>query len=73
MNKNNPTPAININLPVIRNAKNIEDILCLATLIAARVIHPDSTLDDSDRYYHGIMDCSYCPQADICLACILNQ
>jgi hypothetical protein len=57
----------------IWNAKNIEDVLCLATLIAKEVLRPDATLEHAIKFYNGFQNgCNDCPFMETCLACIIN-
>lgn len=57
------------------NADTLEEILCLATLIAVGEIHPDSKLSESLNFFieKTGSDCSSCPFCDKCLATIINQ
>ena len=57
------------------NADTLEEILCLATLIAVGEIHPDSKLSDSLNFFieKTGSDCSECPFCEKCLAMIINQ
>lgn len=61
--------------PKIENAESIEDILCLATLIANGELLPNATLDQSQEFYvkETGEDCSICPFNLTCLACIINE
>lgn len=60
--------------PIISSAERIEEILCLATLIAKLQISACSTLEDSQNYYDNLAEgCNSCPCKNICLACIINE
>jgi hypothetical protein len=67
----------NINVkhyPVINHADSLEDILCLSSLIASGKLNPNSTFQDSNKYYESLeYGCSNCSLNDVCLACIINQ
>lgn len=64
-----------INLPRIENALDIEDILCLSTLIANGELAPDATLDQSRNFFANKAEenCGNCPFNLTCLACIINE
>jgi len=66
---------ITITHPRIETATNIEDILCLSTLIASGELPPDATLDDSAEFFENEIreDCGNCPFMLVCLACIINE
>ena len=51
----------------------IEEVLCLATLIACVELSPSATLKDSDRYFERIVTCDQCPYEYKCLAVIINE
>ena len=57
------------------NADTLEEILCLATLIAVAEIHPESKLSDALSFFieKTGSDCSSCPFCDKCLVTIINQ
>jgi hypothetical protein len=59
----------------LRGAREIEDILCLATLIAKETLPYNAKVENSKEYYemdmHG--DCGICPHVNICLASIINE
>lgn len=63
---------VSINYPRIKEAGSIEDILCLATLIAKKELSSDSLIYDSERYHERILGCENCNHSDTCLACIIN-
>jgi hypothetical protein len=59
----------------LKNAANIESVICLSVLIAKGNLKYDATIDDM-RYYCKISygnDCNYCEHSKICLACIINE
>ena len=57
------------------NADTLEEILCLATLVAVGELHPESNLGDSLDFFieRTESDCSSCPFCEKCLATIINQ
>ncbi len=61
--------------PRLTEANTIEDVLCLATLIASGELHPNATIEDSTAFYEKEVnqDCSICPFKLVCLACIINE
>lgn len=58
------------------SAAGIEDIFCLATLVAVGNLGADATLWDSREYWSRLdsagKDCSDCPYCERCLAYIIN-
>lgn len=66
---------LSISHPRIENAESIEDILCLATLIANGELSTKSTLEDSAEFYKNEAKsyCGNCPFNLTCLACIINE
>lgn len=64
-----------IDFPQIEKAESIEEVLCLSTLIATETLPPSSTVKDSIDFFERVAkeDCSLCPFANICLACIINE
>jgi hypothetical protein len=71
--------AINTDYRQLKDARVIEDIMCLSVLIAKEVLPHDSTIYDAIGYFLKIndgaknADCSNCPFNNICLACIINE
>ena len=67
-------PKIMIAIPqYVAPAKTIEDILCLATLIASGHASPSATVQDSVEHYERLEDdCLSCPVSNVCLALIIN-
>ena len=52
----------------------LEDVLCLATLIATSMLPPTATLKDSDEYFaRREYRCDNCSIERVCLAIIMNQ
>jgi len=55
--------------PQIRTADTIEEIICLASLIASKQLEPDATIEDMGKYFdealHG--DCPHCKLSATCL------
>lgn len=58
----------------IEDAKAIEDVLCLATLIAVMRLPHGSTVKDALNFYENAVncDCEDCPFGKLCLACAIN-
>lgn len=61
--------------PKIEKGESIEDIFCLATLIASGELPPSATLDQSKDFYVNETgeNCNKCPFKLTCLACIINE
>lgn len=59
----------------IKGAANIEDILCLATLIAKGVLKHDATILESNYWFENIAaeNCDNCAYHKDCLTCIINE
>ena len=59
----------------ISDAKTIEEILCLATLITSGELSSEGALEDSEDYFIETLksDCGSCKFCNICLATIINQ
>ena len=51
----------------------IEEVLCLATLIAAGNLPPTATLEHATEFYQNASWCDWCPNHKKCLACIINE
>lgn len=64
---------IDYNRAGIKNAKNLEEILCLSSLIVGNILPVESTLEDANTYYNNIKECDNCPLVLVCLACIINE
>lgn len=64
-----------IDYPQIERAEDIEDVLCLSTLITSGELSPNATVEDSKRFYEKETreDCGNCPFRFVCLACIINE
>lgn len=63
-----------ITSPRLQKAQLIEEIICLAVLIALDKLPPEATLDDAGKYWVDLQgDCSQCPCFDKCLASIINE
>jgi hypothetical protein len=61
--------------PVIKQAKTIEDVICLASLIAAGIFPPTADLEDKDNYFDQMLSgqCINCKLNKLCLANTINQ
>lgn len=61
--------------PMLESADTLENILCLSVLIATGKLSPDATLHESSWYFEHVAenDCSNCPLAWKCMACIINE
>ena len=63
----------------VKDARQIEDLMCLTVLIAKEALPVDSTVQDSINYFAKINEgekypnCNPCPFKDVCLACIINE
>jgi len=61
----------------LKNAGSIEEVLCLATLVASGILPDYSDTVDAARHYQALeqmnKDCSDCLCFNKCLACIINQ
>lgn len=58
----------------LSQAKSIEDISCLSTLIATKALKPDAKLSDAHNYFmETLEDCGNCPHSKVCLAMIINE
>lgn len=57
------------------SVRQIEEILCLATLIATGILPHDANWGDAKGYNYNLPDgdCGNCPCFDKCLACIINE
>ena len=51
----------------------IEEVLCLAVLIAAGNLPPSATLEHATEFYQNGGHCDWCPNVNRCLACIINE
>lgn len=68
------TNMVSVDYRQIRNAGDIEDVLCLSTLITGELLPYDATLENSRDYYNKLSGgCFDCPLVDRCLACIINE
>ena len=66
---------VSIDYPQLRGAQNIEEVLCLAVLVANKVPNINTTKDAFEYwqtldYGYGCSDCQFIQQ---CLACIINE
>jgi hypothetical protein len=60
--------------PHLKGAGSLEEVLCLATLIAVGQYHWSCTVDASKEHWNSIgQDCSNCPYVERCLASIINE
>lgn len=61
--------------PKIESAESIEDVLCLATLVANGELSPVATIRESRNFFVEEVkeDCGNCPFMLTCLACIINE
>jgi|GEM_PF-6101080 len=59
----------------LNGAKTIEDVLCLATLTAGGILHPESTIFFAKNYFEDNLkgDCENCKMVNVCLAMTINQ
>lgn len=59
----------------LKDAEKLEDVLCLATLIAVGRLPGHATITESNYVWDGLykQECSNCPYMDKCLACIINE
>jgi hypothetical protein len=58
----------------LNKAESIEEIICLAVLIAKGKLKHNQTITDMVEYYATIKDdCSNCKYNNDCLACIINE
>ena len=66
---------LTVSHPKIENAESIEDVLCLATLIANGELPPNASIKDSKDFFTNETkeDCDNCPFKLTCLACIINE
>lgn len=64
---------VDFNRSGLKDAEQIEDIICLTVLISRGALSEDSTIKDAERYYTYIESCNHCPYAKLCLACIINE
>ena len=57
------------------NADSLEEILCLATLIAVEEFPSNYTIGDALHFFteETESDCEKCPYVNRCLATIINQ
>ena len=67
--------SLTVSHPKIENAESIEDVLCLATLIANGELPPNASIKDSKDFFTNETkeDCDNCPFKLTCLACIINE
>jgi len=65
---------VRIDFHQLEKAQNIEEVLCLATLIAIKELDAKSNTDDAKIYWDNLdTGCSDCAFQYICLACIINE
>lgn len=58
----------------LSGARTIEDILCLATLVANKAIPAGANVFDAQSHYDSIDEsCENCQYHKSCLACIINE
>jgi hypothetical protein len=59
----------------LEGAVCLENVLCLATLVATGELTPDSNVRDAEyiweKQYNN--DCDKCPHCKVCLAMIINE
>jgi hypothetical protein len=58
--------------PQLRGVLDVEDLLCLAALIAGGILPPTASLSDS-RDYESLHSCDSCPMLPRCLGQIINE
>ena len=51
---------------------NIEEVICLAVLIAKKVLPTNATVWTAADYWENIGECDNCPHNEDCLAVIMN-
>lgn len=57
-----------------KGANELEDVLCLATLVASGKLQPFAEQLDATNWFESIgSDCDFCPLKNQCLACIINK
>ena len=64
---------IDINRAHLDGANSLEGVLCLAALIAAEILNPDSEIYDAEEKYLEYGEWLNCPLVERCLACIINE
>jgi len=67
--------AVSTDFPIIKHAEHIEEILCMATLLATGKISATYiSITEVNAYFEKIgSDCSNCEYAPKCLACVINE
>lgn len=73
-----PAAALDLmHMHVFESASGIEDIFCLATLVAVGELGSRAALSESQAYWKRLdeagKDCGDCPHCERCLAYILNE
>lgn len=59
---------------VVNDAQSLEDVLCLSTLMAGKILLNSASLEESKHYYNTLLDgCNDCKLSQVCLACIINE
>lgn len=64
-----------LNYKQLKEAQEVEEVICLAVLIAGAILQHDATIDDSRDYYSNRLseECAACPMFTKCLAVIINE
>jgi hypothetical protein len=65
--------AVNIKGGQLEGCESLEDMFCLATLIATGELSPDSNIGQVRKYYRKIETCDNCPYVKKCLAVQINK
>jgi len=63
---------VRIDYPQLRGAQSIEEVLCLATLVANKMDGIEN-IKDAKEFYESCRDCGDCPFFYACLACKINE
>lgn len=74
--KKPPSPEITIHpseFKALKDAKTLEEILCLASLIASGKFSPTATAKEANTVGGMYDGCYGCPLTEVCLACIINE
>jgi len=64
---------VDTDFPQLKNTTKIEEVLCLAVLIADNKLLYSATVEDARDFYARVGDCGSCPVTLRCLACIINE
>jgi len=64
---------VRIDFSQLKQADSIEEILCLATLIATKEFNDRCNVQDAKMFYKILEGCENCKHNKLCLACIINE